>query len=179
MQGIDIDSKWTALLPGFAIAGIGIGLVNPPLASTAVGVVPPEQSGMASGINTTFRQIGIATGIAGLGAIFQSHVSSTLATELAGTPSAANAKELGRAVTSGALSDVVQRSACQRAERGHPRRHRCLHLGLPRDFLRRRRDRTRRRDRLGPAGQATGLRPARLRTAGRNHQPSDAAPAAE
>jgi predicted MFS family arabinose efflux permease len=108
MQGIDVDSEWTFLLPGFAIAGIGIGLVNPPLASTAVGVVPPERSGMGSGINSTFRQVGIATGIAGLGALFQSHVNSTLATELAGTPGAENVKELGRAVTSGALGEVVQ-----------------------------------------------------------------------
>jgi len=108
MQGIDYESEWTFLLPGFALAGIGIGLVNPPLASTAVGVVPPERSGMGSGINSTFRQIGIATGIAGLGALFQSRVNSTLTTELAGTPGAENAKELGRAVTSGALGDVVQ-----------------------------------------------------------------------
>ena len=31
---------------------------------------------MASGINNTFRQVGIATGIAGLGAIFQHQVTS-------------------------------------------------------------------------------------------------------
>ena len=59
------------LLPGFVLGGIGIGLTNPALASTAVGVVPPERSGMASGTNSTFRQVGIATGIAGLGALFQ------------------------------------------------------------------------------------------------------------
>ena len=46
------------------VSGLGISLVNPPLASTAVGVVPPQQAGMASGINSTFRQVGIATGIA-------------------------------------------------------------------------------------------------------------------
>src|ERR1700733_994004 len=63
---VDVDSGWTTLIPGFAIAGVGIGLVNPPLASAAIGVVPPERSGMASGINSTFRQVGIATGIAGL-----------------------------------------------------------------------------------------------------------------
>jgi hypothetical protein len=39
-------------------------MVNRPLASTAVGVVEPHRSGMASGVNTTFRQIGIAVGIA-------------------------------------------------------------------------------------------------------------------
>ena len=72
MHGITPGSDWTKLLPGFVIAGVGIGFVNAPLASTAVSVVEPRRAGMAAGINTTFRQIGIATGIAGLGAIFQS-----------------------------------------------------------------------------------------------------------
>ena len=71
MSGIDASSDWTALLPGFILAGAGIGMVNPSLAQAAVGVVPPQRAGMASGINSTFRQVGIATGIAGLGAVFQ------------------------------------------------------------------------------------------------------------
>jgi EmrB/QacA subfamily drug resistance transporter len=71
MSNIDANSDWTALLPGFILAGAGIGMVNPSLAQAAVGVVPPQRAGMASGINSTFRQVGIATGIAGLGAIFQ------------------------------------------------------------------------------------------------------------
>jgi EmrB/QacA subfamily drug resistance transporter len=75
MTTIDAASSWTALIPGFVLAGAGVGLVNPPLASTAVGVVPVEHSGMASGINSTFRQVGIATGIAGLGAVFQHSVT--------------------------------------------------------------------------------------------------------
>lgn len=78
MGGLDAQSEWTALLPGFVVAGIGIGMVNPPLASTAIGVVDPRRSGMASGINTTFRQVGIATGIAGLGAIFQTRLQDKL-----------------------------------------------------------------------------------------------------
>ncbi len=48
--------------PGFIVAGAGVGLINPALASTAIGVVPPQRSGMASGINSTFRQVGIADG---------------------------------------------------------------------------------------------------------------------
>jgi hypothetical protein len=78
MSGIAVDSSWTTLLPGFLVAGVGIGLVNAPLASTAVSVVEPRHAGMASGINNTFRQIGIATGIAALGAIFQSRIASDL-----------------------------------------------------------------------------------------------------
>ena len=77
MTGLDSASAWTALVPAFLLAGAGVGLVNPPLASTAIGVVPPARSGMASGINSTFRQVGIATGIAGLGAVFQHKVTST------------------------------------------------------------------------------------------------------
>jgi EmrB/QacA subfamily drug resistance transporter len=74
MTAIDATSGWTTLIPGFVLSGVGIGLINPPLASTAIGVVAPERAGMASGINSTFRQVGIATGIAGLGAIFQHQV---------------------------------------------------------------------------------------------------------
>jgi EmrB/QacA subfamily drug resistance transporter len=75
------NSGWTVLLPGFIVSGAGIGTVNPVLASAAISVVPPEESGMASGTNNTFRQVGIATGIAVLGAIFQSQiVSHTTAT---------------------------------------------------------------------------------------------------
>jgi len=66
MTAVDASSGWTTLIPGFLLAGAGVGLINPPLASTAVGVVHHSRSGMASGINSTFRQVGIATGIAGL-----------------------------------------------------------------------------------------------------------------
>jgi EmrB/QacA subfamily drug resistance transporter len=82
MTTVDATSGWTALIPGFVLAGAGVGLVNPPLASTAIGVVPDERSGMASGINSTFRQVGIATGIAGLGAVFQHSVTHGTTTAL-------------------------------------------------------------------------------------------------
>jgi EmrB/QacA subfamily drug resistance transporter len=76
MHGIQTDSKWTTLLPGFIAGGAGVGLCNPTIAQVAVGVVEPARSGMAAGINNTFRQVGIATGIAGLGAIFQARVEA-------------------------------------------------------------------------------------------------------
>jgi predicted MFS family arabinose efflux permease len=78
MSGLNGTSSWTHLLPGFIVAGIGAGLVNPPLASTAIGVVTPERSGMASGVNSTFRQIGFAMSIAALGSIFARALSDDL-----------------------------------------------------------------------------------------------------
>src|SRR5213079_566962 len=76
MHGVTPQSKWTTLLAGFIVAGVGVGVTNPTIAQVAVGVVEPARSGMASGINNTFRQVGIATGIAALGAIFQARVES-------------------------------------------------------------------------------------------------------
>src|SRR3954469_1828947 len=98
---IDANSGWTALLPGFIVGGIGIGMTNAPLASTSIAVVPRERSGMASGINATFRQVGIATGIATFGAIFQHSVESGIADRLRGTQLSSRASELAQGVVSG------------------------------------------------------------------------------
>ena len=75
MRGLQPGGDWTHLIPGFVVAGIGAGFINVPLASTAVGVVEPARAGMASGINSTLRQVGIATGVAALGAIFSHHAT--------------------------------------------------------------------------------------------------------
>jgi predicted MFS family arabinose efflux permease len=76
MSRVSTGSHWTVLLPGFCVGGVGIGMVNAPLAATAVSTVRQERAGMASGLNNTFRQIGIATGIAALGAIFQAKLGA-------------------------------------------------------------------------------------------------------
>ena len=107
MRGLTVTSDWTAILAGSIVAGAGIGLVNPALASTAVGVVPPQRSGMASGINSTFRQVGIATGIAVLGALFESAIRSHLRTSLAGTPAEGRAHGLAHAVAGGGAPKVI------------------------------------------------------------------------
>ena len=109
MHGIAPGDSWTGLLPGFIVSGIGIGMTNPMIAETAIGVVPPATAGMASGINSTFRQVGIATGVAGLGAIFQSRISSELSSQLASAPPAARAHlgQLSDAVSSGAIHQAV------------------------------------------------------------------------
>jgi EmrB/QacA subfamily drug resistance transporter len=106
MWGIKLHSGWTTLLPGFIVAGIGIGLVNAPLAATSVSVVEPRRAGMASGINNTFRQVGIATGIAALGAVFQSRITSYLATS--GQVPSGQVHRFAQAISSGATQQAVQ-----------------------------------------------------------------------
>jgi EmrB/QacA subfamily drug resistance transporter len=79
MHGIDADASWTTLLPGLLVAGVGIGLANPAIGSTALGVVEPTRSGMASGFSNTCRLGGVAVGVAGLGAVFEHRIETKLA----------------------------------------------------------------------------------------------------
>ncbi len=114
-------SGWTALLPGFIVAGVGIGMANPVLASSAVAVVRPERSGMASGANNTFRQVGIATGIAALGTIFETQVRSKVTSSLLSTPAGrAAATQHGKALATALVSGEVRtRIAHWPAAQGH------------------------------------------------------------
>jgi predicted MFS family arabinose efflux permease len=62
-------SSWAALLFGELVVGVGTGLFNPALSNVALSVVSDRESGLAAGVNDTFRQMGIAVGIAALGAM--------------------------------------------------------------------------------------------------------------
>ena len=64
-----VDSSWTILLPGLLVTSIGTGLFNPTGSALALDALPDEQSGLASGANDTFRQTGVAVGIAALGTL--------------------------------------------------------------------------------------------------------------
>ena len=112
MRGIQAGDSWTHLLPGMVVAGIGAGLVNVPLASTAVGVVEPERAGMASGINSTLRQVGIATGVAALGAILAGRVRDLAAAQLAG-PLGPRAHEVADAISNGHVAGALQNTPPQ------------------------------------------------------------------
>ena len=110
MRGLDAGSAWTHLIPGMIVGGIGIGIVNPPLASTAVGVVPPQRAGMASGINSTFRQVGIATGIALLGTLFSNNVKDEVLARVAAVPGLSRSgPQIATAVQSGEIRNVIAR----------------------------------------------------------------------
>ena len=104
MRNIGSESHWTALLPGFVVAGVGIGIANPALAAGALRVVDVARTGMASGINNTFRLSGVAVGVAALGAVLENRVSSLLATKAGSAASG-----LGSAVSAAGLKPVLNR----------------------------------------------------------------------
>jgi EmrB/QacA subfamily drug resistance transporter len=108
MRGLAPTDTWSYLLPGLIVAGVGAGLVSVPLASTAVGVVEPERAGMASGINSTFRQVGIATGVAALGSILASKLHSSVVATLQTGPLHAHAHQLAQAFSNGQVATAIQ-----------------------------------------------------------------------
>jgi hypothetical protein len=118
MSGLTAASGWTALLPGFLVAGVGVGLLNPVIADVAVSVVPKERSGMAAGINDTFRQVGIAVGVAAWGAIFLGRGADKISTLAAGTPAAnsGHPRQLLEAASDGRLGSAL--AAVPHAARG-------------------------------------------------------------
>ncbi|UTI67107.1 MFS transporter [Paraconexibacter antarcticus] len=70
MTRLESGSSWTVALPGLVLCGLGFGLANPTVAAVTLAVAPPDQAATATGMNSTFRQVGVATGVAAMGAIF-------------------------------------------------------------------------------------------------------------
>ncbi len=178
MTAIDASSGWTTLIPGFLLAGAGIGMINPPLASTAVGVVHHSRSGMASGINNTFRQVGIATGVAGLGAVFQHEIATKTTRALATQRPARTSSRLGAGGSPGARlrrrapdRRTAPGPGARRADPRLPRRlHRRAHLD-PADRLGHRAARRDRRVRPDPQPRLRRLRTSRAPRARRSRRP--------
>jgi EmrB/QacA subfamily drug resistance transporter len=113
MLAVGSDSSWTVLIPGLVLCGIGLGIVNPAIARVGLGVVPPQRSGMASGISNTFRIAGLATGVAALGAIFQQRVTTSLSSSVG-----PHAAALGRVVSSAGVPAAAHGRA-RTAEAAH------------------------------------------------------------
>jgi EmrB/QacA subfamily drug resistance transporter len=101
MYGLSASSRWTALLAGLMVGGVGIGVANPALAAGALRVVDPSRTGMASGISNTFRLGGVAMGVAALGAILESRAASSLSAVVG-----SRSHRLGEAVSSAGVHAV-------------------------------------------------------------------------
>jgi EmrB/QacA subfamily drug resistance transporter len=109
MSGINAGSEWTTLLGGFLVLGAGVGLLNPVIGDVALSVVPKERSGMAAGINDTFRQVGVAVGVAVWGAIFVAQGAAKVSDLTAGTATAQGdqPRQLVEAASSGSLPQAL------------------------------------------------------------------------
>ncbi len=80
-QGTSVTG-WT-LIPSFLVTGIGLGTVIAPLLNVILSGVPPRDAGSASGVLTTFQQLGGAIGVAVVGVVFFGLLTSNATTATA------------------------------------------------------------------------------------------------
>ena len=103
MHGLTVRSTWTALLAGSALGGAATGLVNPTVAGMALRAGEGARTGMASGINSACRLLGLATGVAALGAIFEHRIQAELQTSAPELP-----RQAAGAISAGIITPVVE-----------------------------------------------------------------------
>lgn len=72
-------SSYWLLFAAYLLLGLGFGLVNPPISTTAVSGMPPAQAGTASAVASTARQVGSALGVAILGSVVTTQFHRQLA----------------------------------------------------------------------------------------------------
>jgi len=60
---------------GFIVAGVGMAMCFPTVASAVVSSVPPKEAGVAAGTNNALRQLGGVFGVAVVAAVFAANGS--------------------------------------------------------------------------------------------------------
>ncbi len=98
------DAGWEALIPGYFVIGVGVGLATPTVGSAAMAAVPLQRGGMAGGAVNTARQLGFALGIAALGSVFSARAAEVFRDLGVGS---VDTGEAGRAVAGGRSGELL------------------------------------------------------------------------
>jgi EmrB/QacA subfamily drug resistance transporter len=69
-MALAIDGSYLALVPSMVVTGVGVSAAMPAAQNAAIGAVPREMIGIASGVYNAMRQVGGAFGIAIASAVF-------------------------------------------------------------------------------------------------------------
>lgn len=120
-------TSWALVLPGEVLASIGTGMFNPALSAVALSSLPERHGGLAAGVNDTFRNAGVALGVAVFGALVPAaaaighgsaaayvsglHHAFWLAAALAGVGAVLSARLIGVRSRAGAQSHAALETA--------------------------------------------------------------------
>jgi EmrB/QacA subfamily drug resistance transporter len=83
---ISVDVSGFVLAVPLFVYGVGVGFATAQLTSIVLSDIPPERSGLASGANSTMRQVGSALGIAILGTVLFTSLASGVRDNLSTVP---------------------------------------------------------------------------------------------
>ncbi|OKH98111.1 hypothetical protein A6A06_28225 [Streptomyces sp. CB02923] len=104
LNGGAISDGWEYAVGG-AVGGLGAGLINGEMSNIAIGLVPASRSGMASGINSTMRIVGMTAGFGGIGAVLAAVVHHELSARADRFPGGVR-RQLDRLAAEVATGDV-------------------------------------------------------------------------
>jgi EmrB/QacA subfamily drug resistance transporter len=79
LSTVTLHSTFWHMLPAFLLGGLGMSFVMTPMSAAAMGAAPVDKAGVASGVLNTFRQVGVALGIAITGAIIADRAAKAAA----------------------------------------------------------------------------------------------------
>jgi predicted MFS family arabinose efflux permease len=79
LSTVTLHSTFWHMLPAFLLGGLGMSFVMTPMSAAAMGAAPVAKAGVASGVLNTFRQVGVALGIALTGAIVANRAAAAAA----------------------------------------------------------------------------------------------------
>jgi len=99
LRVITLDITAWSLLPGLALYGAGIGFAGAQLTNVVLSEIPDDSSGVASGTNTTMRQVGSALGVSVIGSLLTVQSISAAASRI-------SASSLSPAVKASTLAGV-------------------------------------------------------------------------
>ncbi len=86
LSRLKVEWSYSSLVVPLVVLGAGIGLAIAQNTQVILSEISPQESGSASGVLNTIRQVGTALGIAIIGAILATTLTTNLKTELATVP---------------------------------------------------------------------------------------------
>jgi Na+/melibiose symporter-like transporter len=103
------NARYALVALGMVVTGLGAGIMNGDTQKAIMACVPPDRTGMASGISTTTRFTAIVTSVGVLGAVLaaRTHAAFVAATQM--TP------DIGSALDAGFMSRVLAGDTAQAA----------------------------------------------------------------
>ncbi|MFF0013415.1 MFS transporter [Streptomyces sp. NPDC005374] len=105
-SGVPTSSRALSAIAGpLTLAGVGSALAFASITAVAVNTLPNHLAGMASGVTSTFRDLGFALGPAIAGAVALSRAADEIARKLAGDPGLSKAYEAFQASAAHAPAD--------------------------------------------------------------------------
>jgi EmrB/QacA subfamily drug resistance transporter len=100
-------ASFAALMPGFAVFGVGIGLMNVPLTNAVLDGLPAEHAGIASALLNNSREVAGLLGITVIGAVLRAQQGVSLRAGATAPQAFLNGYHVGVWVTVGLLAAGV------------------------------------------------------------------------